>query len=377
MTSPRAGQPAVDLSTDRVAVVMQDRPVVALTTWLADVIRGCAAGGRGLQLVTPVTSRLTTALYEALAGPETRWVVHSAGGHHDGHTGRALGWNGAAFMPLEPPAPAPAYTGGPPAPAWHHTVALEVRHQATEDLRLGGALERLALALTGHPPAGWGVAEPVTQPWDRAAFTDMCRDRAPQRTWLCVVGARERAAGALVDGPVLATTVVSRTPSGVLETVHCTAVHSQALHPGAFTGVLTALADAYDVRHALVQQHPGENDATRAAHRTGLTAPLAMLVGAEATSGRPRAELVGIGELAHERIGQSIRYELRAAGEAPAESWARFRRVMAHLCVPWPGAAGQPTPYSRTRAATSRTSSAPFSAASRITASVDGSSPRA
>ncbi|HZA80953.1 MAG TPA: DUF6177 family protein, partial [Actinomycetes bacterium] len=92
--------PAVDVVTGRVAVVLQDRPVVPLTAWLADAARQCAGSGRGLQVVTPPGSRLTTPLRFALDGPDTRWVVRDGGGScHDGLTGRLLHWDGGAFVP--------------------------------------------------------------------------------------------------------------------------------------------------------------------------------------------------------------------------------------------------------------------------------------
>jgi hypothetical protein len=329
-----SAHPAVDFRTDRVAVVMQDRPVVALASWLADVIRICAENDKGLQLVTPATSRLTTALYTALSGPHARWVVNTPDGHHDGRTGRPLGWNGDAFVPLEPATLAAAYTGGPPAPAWHHTIALQIRHRATAGLRLGGALEDTAVALTGRPPAGWGTAEPATQPWNRDTFTDLCRQRAPRRTWLCTVGLPGPAAGALVDGPLLATTVVSRTQGAVIETVRCTAVNSQPLPAAAFMPLMATLAGAYEVRHALVQEYPGEADASRAAHWTGLNTPVALLAGPEATAGRTDRELVAIGELSHTAVGTSRWYELRDFGEDPARSWNRLEQVTAHLSTP-------------------------------------------
>jgi uncharacterized protein DUF6177 len=324
--------PAVDLRTSRVAVVMQDRPVVALTSWLTDVIRSCAGHGRGLQLVTPATSRLTTALYGALDGPDTRWVVHSPEGHHDGRTGRPLAWDGEAFTTVESPSLASAYTSGPPAPAWHHTIALQIRHPATTTLLLGGALEQITTTLTGQRPAGWGAAEPATQPWHREGFTDLCRQRAPRRTWLCTVGLP--APGARLSGPLLATTVVSRTPTAVLETVRCTIVHSQPLQAADLTPLMTTLAGAFDIRQALVQQYPGEPDTTRTAHWTGLSTPLALLAGPEATGGRPDRELVGIGELDHTRMGESRWYELRDTGEDPARSWNRLEQVMMHLVLP-------------------------------------------
>jgi hypothetical protein len=334
-----AAHPAVDFLTDRVAVVMQDRPVVPLSSWLADVIRICAENGKGLQLITPGASRLTTALHTALDGPDTRWVVHTPDGHHDGHSGRPLGWTGAAFEPLDPPTLAPHFTTGPPPPAWHVTISLQVRHRASEGLVLGGALEQLITRITGHPPAGWGTAEPATQRWDRQSLTSLCRERAPRRTWLCVVGAASGGDGALVGGPVLATTVVSRPPESVLETIRCTAVAAEPLEAGALTPVVEELVAGYELRQLLVQQAPGQADVTHASHWTGLTTPLALLAGPEAIAGRAEKDLTGIGALATRRLGDRSRaaywYELHTYGEDPAQGWSRLEQVVAHLSAPW------------------------------------------
>ncbi|MGH4014312.1 MAG: DUF6177 family protein [Pseudonocardiaceae bacterium] len=37
-------------------------------------------------------------------------------------------------------------------------------------------------------PAGWGLAEPVTQPWSPREITAHCRERAPTPTQVVVVG---------------------------------------------------------------------------------------------------------------------------------------------------------------------------------------------
>ncbi|MFD7511121.1 DUF6177 family protein, partial [Streptomyces sp. NPDC059853] len=46
--APAAAQSAVDVLTDRAAVVIQDRPLVAMTAWLADALRAAQASGRAL-----------------------------------------------------------------------------------------------------------------------------------------------------------------------------------------------------------------------------------------------------------------------------------------------------------------------------------------
>ena len=53
---------------------------------------------------------------------------------------------------------------------------------------LGGVAETLFTATTGSGPAGWATSEPVTQPWSHEALTEYCRGRAPEPTWLILVG---------------------------------------------------------------------------------------------------------------------------------------------------------------------------------------------
>lgn len=50
--TPAAAQPAVDALTDKVAVIIQDRPVIAMTAWLSDAFRAAANAELGLQIVT-------------------------------------------------------------------------------------------------------------------------------------------------------------------------------------------------------------------------------------------------------------------------------------------------------------------------------------
>lgn len=39
--------------TDKAAVVLQDRPVVPMTSWLSEVLRATVESERSLQIVTP------------------------------------------------------------------------------------------------------------------------------------------------------------------------------------------------------------------------------------------------------------------------------------------------------------------------------------
>jgi Family of unknown function (DUF6177) len=275
-----AGHPAVDVVTGRVAVVLQDRPVVPLSAWLADAARACAAAGRGLQVVTPPGSRLTTPLRFALDGPDTRWVVRDAGGGtcYDGLSGRRLAWDGDAFVPTpaqEGPgaalAPEFADPGGPAG----RRLVLEVRlrHPATASARLGGALEVLCAALTGGPPRGWGTAEPATEPWDGAQLTAFARRRAPAPTLLVVVGGDRR--------PAVGTLRVSRAASGVDETVTLVVGGPGQAPLDALPEAAEALAADQPLVSLLAQVCPGPPDATWEPRLAGLPVPVGLAVGAD------------------------------------------------------------------------------------------------
>jgi hypothetical protein len=275
-----ATHPAVDVLTGRVAVVLQERPVVPLTAWLADAARTCAEAGRGLQVVTPPSARLTTPLRFALHGPDTRWVVHDRGGGtcYDGLSGRLLGWDGAAFVPTPADGPggralAPEFAEpGPPA-GWQLILDVRVRHPATATARLGGALEALCLALTGQPPRGWGTAEPATEPWDLGRLTALARRRAPDPTLLVVVGG--------ADGQAVGTLRVTRAASGVDEAVTLVLGHPDQVPLDTLPKAAEAVADRAALVSMLAQLRPGRADTTWEPRLRGLPVPVGMAVGPE------------------------------------------------------------------------------------------------
>lgn len=267
--------PAVDVVTGRVAVVLQDRPVVPFSAWLADAVRVCAGSGRGLQVVTPPGARLTTPLRLALDGPDTRWVVRDATGAtcYDGLSGRRLHWDGDAFVPAPAgpdhgPALAPEFVDREAPAGRQLLLEVRLRHPATATARLGGALEVLCAALTGEPPRGWGTAEPATEPWDRGDLTAFARGRAPAPTLLVVVGGGDR--------PAVGTIRVARAASGVDETV--TLVVGEA-DPDAVAAVAERLAGDEPLVSLLAQVCPGRTDATWAPRLAGLPVPVGLAVG--------------------------------------------------------------------------------------------------
>jgi hypothetical protein len=361
-----ANLPGVDLLTERAALVVQNRPVVPLTAWLAEALRHCGESGRALQILTPPGARLTLPLRLTLAAQNGRWVVRNAAAApaaadtdtdtdtgadaaaaaddaYDGLTGAALRWDGAAYTPIEAPAGggtlAAAFTRVPVPVGEQLICTFRASHPAAGDTRIGGAVELLCAAITGTPPGGWGTAEPATQAWHREELTAFCRERAPNPTWLVVVGG-------LGPRRVVGTIFVSRTPRGVEEAV--TLVAGERAGGGADAGGggggLPALVDQErltevagrlvteaGVESLFVQRAVEGPDGTTVPHWTGRPGPVGM-----ALSDRAARE-VGLDRAMHPpdvpvtRIGggQGVWYAL---GDGVAtESGLRMQRLTQHL----------------------------------------------
>ncbi|MFJ7961787.1 DUF6177 family protein [Streptomyces sp. NPDC096324] len=216
---PATSAPAVDVLTAKAAVVIQDRPLVTMTSWLSDALRGATTDDRALQIVTPPTTRLTLPTRTALLGHPNRWVIQDPDhGFYDGLSGAVLHWKGGTFTPIRDQngkaSVAKAFTASPDTGERQLILSLRTLHPADKDLILGRALETAWQHLTGTPPAGWSTAEPVNLPWSTRQLTDLARGRAPQPTWLIAVGHPDR--------PTIATVRITRTPAGVEEDITLT-----------------------------------------------------------------------------------------------------------------------------------------------------------
>lgn len=253
--APEATPPAVDVLTDKAVVVIQDRPVVAMTSWLADALRTAAASDRALQIVTPPHTSLTLPTRNALHGHPNRWVVQDPDcGYYDGLSGVQLHWHGGHFTPVltaegnariaEAFKPKPATAPTSEAPGERQLLlSLHTAHPADEDLLLGGALEAAWQALTGEPPAGWSTAEPIALPWSRRQLTELARSRAQKNapTWLTTIGTPTR--------PAIATTHISHTSAGIEE--HITLTLGYATDETPPLDAITPLAETLATEHGL------------------------------------------------------------------------------------------------------------------------------
>lgn len=312
---------AIDVMTPQAMLVLQDRPVMALSPWLAEALAECTASGRGLQIVTPVESRLSMPL--RVAGPAVRWVVRddpANGGYYEGLTGRPLHWDGSAFVPVpEARDYAPGFVTRPAgAVGAQLTLTYRARHAAHSVL--GGQVERLIHLLTGRPPEGWGDAEPVAHLWNRADLTSQVRERADPITRLIAVGA---------GGGRTAMAVMEFSEAGAAEVTTLTIGHPPADPPPVphLHSLVGALAVEEPVASLFAQLTAGRADLTFEPRWVGAPAPIGMAVAGDRTApagiaarptGPPQSPMTW--------------FEL-GDGRSP-EGWQRHQELLHHLTPP-------------------------------------------
>ncbi|MFE4058329.1 DUF6177 family protein [Streptomyces sp. NPDC059096] len=337
--APAAAQPAVDVLTDHVAVVIMDRPVIAMTAWLSDAFRAAAASRRGLQIVGPAGSALTPAVRDALANWPSRWVVRDErDGYYDGRSGAVLRWQEGMFATVVVPDATEDDPRTPVAESFREfadtgerqlAVSFRTVHPADDRLVLGGALETVWRELTGEAPAGWGTAEPANLPWSPARLTDVAHGRSPEPSWFVVVGSPAR--------PGIASVRVTRTKAGVEEDV--TLAFGYGAHEEPPVDALERLAEALATRHPLrsllVQLRKARRDLAVPARFEGPGVPLAFVLGSEEVRAMPgdRARRTPL-SVPPVTLGPKARpalYYPFPGDPSDLSGWSDFERLMRHL----------------------------------------------
>lgn len=310
MPNPVELSPAIDIRTDKVVVIMQDRPVVGMSAWLVDALAAAESDNLGLQLVTPATTRLTFAARTTLfLGRNSRWVITEPDGEgaYDGLGGSRLKWDGEMFSAAavgeqDKVDMSPTFAAVDLDQPFQLWVTARVRHQALETTVVGKAAEQLFKDLTGAVPAGWGTAEPVTQPWNVGQLTAYCRRRAPKPTWLAVVGGKD---GLSATGSV----EIHRRPAGLEEIITMAVATTDGLpSPEDVQRVGAKLADSFTLVSFFAQGAHGGTDTNAIPHWVGVPAPMAMAIGNDAvkSEGLTKAmDLTGVAEIKPVKIGPS------------------------------------------------------------------------
>ncbi|GGW54349.1 DUF6177 family protein [Streptomyces xantholiticus] len=325
----------VDVLTRRAAVVLQDRPVIAATTWLTDLLQTSISTGRELQIVTPFTSRLTLPTRTLLTNVPARWVVHDTeGGYYDGLSGAVLHWHEGRFAPATTPeghTPIADAFQADPSTTGEQQLHLSIRttHPATDGLLLGGALEAAWQTLTGAPPAGWATAEPVNLPWSPRQLTELARTRAQKGapTWLIAVGSTDR--------PAMATCRIVHTPAGIEEHITLASGHTTGQPPllDALPELAETLASRHNLASMLAHLRPARADLTTPPHHEPPPVPLSFTLGPDAIRAMGRTHAEAMHQPRPTRLGPAARPALYYAlgdGTDPT-AWRHLQRLNQHL----------------------------------------------
>ncbi|WP_327356405.1 DUF6177 family protein [Streptomyces sp. NBC_01304] len=328
-------QLSVDVLTEQAAVIIDDRPLIAATTHLTDVLRRAADAELALQIVTSPEARLTLPTRVALGGYPNRWVVRDeACGYYDGLSGAVLRWQQGQFSPLRTPEGeaqvAEAFKGSGALATGERQLLLSLRtcHAAVDDLTLGSSLEACWMGLTGTSPAGWGTAEPINLPWSTRKLTELARGRAPEPSWLAVVGHPDR--------PALATLTVRRTSAGVEEEITLALGYGpdEELPLDALEPLAATLAAEHGLITLLTNLRKARRDLTTPPHLEAPPLPLAFTIGADQVEEvgldramRPPVSLTPT-QLGSERY-PALHYPLGDGSDA--EAWSRLQILTEHL----------------------------------------------
>jgi hypothetical protein len=205
-------------------------------------------------------------------------------------------------------------------------VQISTLHPAGESVELGASTETAVRALTGRAPAGWGIAEPATQPWSPRELTAQCRERAPDPTQLVVVGAG-----------VIGQVHVERVGTGVLERVRLSGPPAAAVGQGAVEELVAALAGT--ARSVIVAAQPGRWEGLRSNQPTPPALPYGILLGhsvvAERGIAHARAAPAAQVRLLGPGTRQACWCRLDGGGRAPYEL---LTAVLQHFDLPDPAA---------------------------------------
>ncbi|SDI95673.1 hypothetical protein SAMN05444157_0982 [Frankineae bacterium MT45] len=206
---------------------------------LAAAVRS-AGSDATLHLITGPESLLTAAAFRTVSDAG-RWVVRGADGVFDGASGESLRWDGTYHVGTSEVARdwlQPFDSRIPLATQVLLSISLQHRHRS--HVEFGVVADSAVSALTGSGLYGWGVCEPVTEPWDTSAMTSYTRTQSPHSIELTSVGEAASATIAITgNGPELTEnlSLVLAMPggdSGVHQGVHNNLVHLLNAHPIAF-----------------------------------------------------------------------------------------------------------------------------------------------
>ncbi len=173
--SEHADDLACDLLTDRCAIYLVTRPVLAVTPWVSIAMAWATRRGVTAVFLTPSATQLSSVMHHFARRGGCLWVRQSAEGMHNGATGAALAWTSGGFVD-RPGAPWPAALSG----RWEVVYEGEALHTDTSGMQIGQLAQTTLDACGIEGPTSWGVLEPTSEEWRMADITEHAREASPE-----------------------------------------------------------------------------------------------------------------------------------------------------------------------------------------------------
>lgn len=258
--------------------VFSEAPVVRHSHWLNKVIQQAAQEDRGLLLITPADSAVSRGLLHLLDRIGGLWLVEGDEGdeHFLGRSGHKVQVaEDGAFTVDEAHEPHPAWlrehVGEDRGGLQIQAESLYPRRARTQ---VGGLMETVSHEVSGAVPHGWGMQEPVTEPWDVRALTRRFSRGQPFDVLLHVAGVPR-------PGQYAATLEIQRPRNGVVEYVRAAAERTTAL-TGSELEEFTRRLHRHGVRWAAGQHTVGSDPTLVHPYWLGAAVPAWFQFGPEA-----------------------------------------------------------------------------------------------
>ncbi|MCH1865815.1 DUF6177 family protein [Nocardioides sp. CFH 31398] len=189
----------VDVVTDQLAILVQSRPVLSVTPWIALAQEWAAQRDLLLVVLTPTTTAVTPQLQQHLDATGAVWIVDGPHGMYLGSTGQRLSWSADGFdvLPEVDPASDPVAED-----RWTLVLQAETTHPFAASTVVG-EFTRAVCAAAGHaPPTRMGLFEPPESDFDPATLTAYAKKVSPGPARLLLEGPTLDGAVELVPQPI-------------------------------------------------------------------------------------------------------------------------------------------------------------------------------
>ncbi|XNZ00871.1 DUF6177 family protein [Micrococcus luteus] len=295
--------------------VFSEAPVVRHGNWFSKVMHQAARDGLGLLVITPPTSALSRGLLHVLDRLQGLWLVEADDGtHYLGRSGHSVHLDDDGIPEVL----------DDPHPGWLREGAAQDRggllvqaeslYPRRPRTQVGGLTEALTAALTGDVPLGWGMQEPVTEPWDAKSITRRFSRGEPHDVLLHVAGPLTGNQGG--DRRLAAMLEIQRPRNGVVEHVRAW-VERDATLDGERLEAVSLQLHRHGVRWAAGQQIAGGDPTVVHPFWLGSPVPAWLQFGPEALQGR---DVTALAAFAQEQGAEST----RLLGSGPGTGLAVF-----------------------------------------------------